>query len=708
MSSLAEINQRLIEQNNEQERTSVAIEDVRKALIAQMKTERRGRLDELEAAKKARPTGGFVSGVAQGIGEASGLGGLGRFFTGILGALFGGGTLAALTTAVGKFIGKGTFLGAAAALVTQFGEKALNSLFDELEKAGIDFGLSDAQQNDLAKRGSDIIFAALLTGIVTKNPLVRLATGIVYAFRDRIYDTLEDWFGIKITRFEDGSTQVSIPGIDKTFTPTENQLDLTLAGIATAVSLGVVKLSKSIISKLKSSFTKADGAATKAFKTIADDLAKIQADFEADRKSMKARLEAMEKAAADEAAKRKASEAFGDVEAQADKARLQAEADRASARASQGLDIESEVASRKTIDDYYKGYDNSMQARQAALEQQIRIKNEIATRNTLRRLQNINAQPLDVAPKVTTTAPKAPVTPADSPAVKATSELSKFSDAMIEEAGFSRKVSVKGRPLFFDNQGKFTSPNLVLDETQRIQAENQAKKAKRAKVTKTAVKGLIGADLAISGLSGAAEAVEAGDTTRGDISAGAIAGVTTAGLDFGAFGVNLIADATEGYLKAAQQYFGTYDPEKFQEGERLNFSLLREDIRDEVGGQLNKVGALGEEASNETKLAIIKSNDAVTNFFTKIGENIKGAFSAEEPVSPYASMSQADYLKLSSEGFSGSTAPGYSIPAPVIIQDNSVKSGGSSNSTTINSMSMAPESHDAAWYQRRAAIGKGF
>jgi hypothetical protein len=311
---------------------------------------------------------------------------------------------------------------------------------------------------------------------------------------------------------------------------------------------------------------------------------------------------------------------------------------------------------------------------------------------------------------VTTTAPEAPVIPADSPAVKATSELSKFSDVMIEEAGFSRKVSVDGRTLFFDNQGKFTSPNLVLDATQRIQAKNQAKKAKRATVTNTTVKGLVGADLAISALSGAAEAVEAGDTTRGDITAGVIAGVATAGLDFFALGVNLMADASEGYLKAAQQYFGTYDPEKFREGERLNFSQLREDIRDDAGGQLNRVGALGEEASNETKLAIIESNDAVTNFFTKIGENIKGAFTGEEPPNPYATMTQADYVKLVSEGFNGSTTPGYSYgpaSAPIVIQDNSVKSAGG-NTTVTNQIDSPVQSHDASWYQRRSNASLGF
>ena len=70
--------------------------------------------------------------------------------------------------------------------------------------------------------------------------------------------------------------------------------------------------------------------------------------------------------------------------------------------------VDSEAQARRTtslINDYYRGSD-SPEARQAAADQRIRIENEIKTRNTLRRLQNINAGPLDIAPtNVQTDAP---------------------------------------------------------------------------------------------------------------------------------------------------------------------------------------------------------------------------------------------------------------------------------------------------------------
>lgn len=630
MSSLAEINQRLIEQNNEQERTSVAIEDVRKALITQMKTERRGRLDELEAAKRARPSGGFVSGVGQGIGEASGLGALGRLFTGIMGALFGGGTLAALTTSIGKFIGKGTFIGAAAALVGKFGEDAINALFTELENAGISFGLTNEQQDEIARRGSDVIFAGLITGLVTKNPLVRLATGIVYAFRDHIYTYLEDWFGIKITRFEDGSTQVSIPGLDKTLTPTESQLDLTLAGIATAVSLGVIKLGKSIAAKVKNSLFSAETAATKGFAKIEEDLKRIQADMEADR----ARTADMQR-------------------------RLDAQS---GSRTTAGQNLSADLQKARTLEEF-------------------------------RALQKINAS-YTPAPSVSSAAPIQP----DSPAVKATNSLASLKDVAIEEAGFSRKVAADGRTLFFDNTGKFAAPQLVLDETLRVQAANKAK-------TRTAVKvgvgGLVAADLALSGLAGAAQQAEAGKTTRGQLTGGALGGVVTAPAEGFAFLANALASGIE---KLAPGYFAD------KPGERLTFNELTKDISGSVGDQLDKNGILGQEANEKTVQAIITSNDKVSELATAAITNIQNMFDPTKAAeNPYASMSQADYLKLASDGFGGSTAPGYSYgsAAPVIVQDNSVKSGGSS-STTINQMNIPVETHDTSWYQRRAAMGRGF
>jgi len=664
MSSLAEINQRLIEQNNEQERTSVAIEDVRKALIAQMKTERRGRLDELEAAKRARPTGGFVSGVAQGIGEASGLGALGRLFTGIMGALFGGGTLAALTTSIGRFIGRGTFIGAAAALVKQFGEDGIKSLFDELAKAGLDFGLTNEQQDEIARRGSDVIFAALITGLVTKNPLVRLATGIVYAFRDHIYTYLENWFGIKITKFEDGSVQVSIPGLDKTLTPTESQLDLALAGIATAVSLGVYKLGKTIVSKLYNTFIKADDAATKAFKKIVEDVGKLQADFEADRArnlDMQRRLDAQ-----------------------------------AGSRTQAGQNLADDLA--RLEDSLRSGTGGTRSSARGDVARARRSLQEF------RALQNINAQPLDIAPKVSTSAPVQP----DSPAVKATSDLAKLGDVAIEEAGFSRKVAKDGRVLYFTNTGGFASPNIVLDATKRIQADKQAKKAK----TKANIgKGLGVAGLALEGAFIASDVGAELKGTEGPVSAAQVGQIVQKQAEANIFGGTI--DAITGFARFIEEQTlvraglisAPVTPQTELEKRMVEASERRLELEEQVGADAWRLGTilgLNKISGEGAKDALITLGDAAD----KAGENILKTFSGEESVSPYASMSQADYLKLSSEGFSGSTAPGYSMPAPVIIQDQSVRQGGS-NTTVTNQIDTPIQSFDASWYQRRAAMGLG-
>ena len=149
-------------------------------------------------------------------------------------------------------------------------------------------------------------------------------------------------------------------------------------------------------------------------------------------------------------------------------------------------------------------------------------------------------------------------------------------------------------------------------------------------------------------------------------------------------------------------------PQTELEKRMVEASERRLELEEQVGADAWRLGTilgLNKISGEGAKDALITLGDAAD----KAGENILKTFGLgeEPPVNPYANMTQDDYLKLSSEGFSGSTAPGYSMPAPVIIQDQSVRQGGNQN-TTINQMNTPVESHDTSWYQRRAAIGLGF
>ena len=200
MSSLAEINKRLIENYEEQERTSKAIEDVRTAIQDQLKIARRSRLDEAEDKKeqKAKATRTQPQGFRQGLAEGAGLAGLGRFGQSLLGALFGGLSGAGLATMAGTVAGKILKGGVLSGLVLAFGEDAIKSLFEKLREKGLD--ISDEQINDYSARTTDGLLAYILSGIVLKNPIARLGLGIAAAFKDKILTAIPDFLGIKVTK----------------------------------------------------------------------------------------------------------------------------------------------------------------------------------------------------------------------------------------------------------------------------------------------------------------------------------------------------------------------------------------------------------------------------------------------------------------------------------------------------------------------------
>ena len=219
MSSLAEINQRLIENNKEQERTSRAIEDVRTAIQDQLKNETRSRLQAAEDRREAKTAARRrPQGFREGLLEGAGVAGLGRFGQSLLGALFGGlsgGALAGLAgLAAGKIL-KGAVL---AGLLKTFGEDAIKAVFDKLKEKGIDFNLTEEQENEIAKRTTDGVFGAIIAGIVFKNPFVRLGAGIVAAYKDKIFKGVETVLGIKITNLgKEEGYKIDIPWLEESF-----------------------------------------------------------------------------------------------------------------------------------------------------------------------------------------------------------------------------------------------------------------------------------------------------------------------------------------------------------------------------------------------------------------------------------------------------------------------------------------------------------
>jgi len=348
-------------------------------------------------------------------------------------------------------------------------------------------------------------------------------------------------------------------------------------------------------------------------------------------------------------------------------------------------------AARRTrlINEYYRGSD-SPEARQLAAEQRIRITNEQRTARTLRALEAAKTTGLDrvnagietPTPRVQTTTPElttptADTTPprvptADAPARVPTPTVSRMVAPNADEIfralgaaqaptrgplvdmidapesrmqlqqlesdlGVKYHVTEDGRVIARRTNGQILAAadfDNAIDSLRNVQARPSG----TARVGRVAVGGLVAADLAVSGLYGASEAIEEGRTTRGDITAGTAAGIATAPADFFAFGANTLASGLE-YM------FPNYFADK--PSERLDFSALRQDISRSGGSALSNVPLLDEQASETTVNSIVKANEAVENTFQKIGENISSAFDPNRsPTSPYAALTQEDYLKI--------------------------------------------------------------
>lgn len=674
MSSLAEINQQLMEQNKEQERTSVAVEDVRKALIAQMKEERRGRLDEKEDRKEAKKVAqkpqGFMAGLAEGTGAA----GLGRFAQSLLGALFGGlsgGAIAGLAgTVAGKLL-KGTVL---AGLISTFGEDAIKSLFDKLKEKGIDFGFSKEQEDEIASRATDGLFAYVISGIIFRNPLVRIAAAIGTAYRDKIFDVIEYVLGIKITDLGGkNGFAVSMPNF---FGGNDFKLDETwINGLTTAVTaftawlgLKLLKMGKNLIFKGEDKIGKAVDKAMKAERARFDD---FQKQLDAERA-----------------------------------ARIDAE---------RRLDNQSESRTAAAQNRAFE-----LAAEQEAISQRIAAENRAKTQATLRRLQNINAQPLDIAPKVSA-----------APSMPTFEEGSRVSytkkDGSTVDATVTRNLPNQMTQLKFDRGGKIAVDTSritpikpkPIDTTKAVNEISKTINTEVPKITSAINNGFqkatrVAGAFTIEGV--VQEAAQYGAGKTGGVTSRLLGGVaktigSTAGLAasfvMGGLFENEAGDGTRSGVIDAQGYALM---EAMANGE--NFSVIKEK-RQDLFNIVSNSDFADMATPTHKALAMLTDSELLNLSEMVYAQANPGRIKGSRLGQTQGFLSSARFGQgraLYGEELSALDAIAAERQAmgisPVIIQDQSVRQGGS-QSTTINSMSIPIESHDASWYQRRAAMGLG-
>jgi len=132
-----------------------------------------------EAARKAGSAGtdkptGFIQGVQQGIGEASGLGILSKWSNSILSGIFGGATAGAIMGGAGKLVGRGAIFGGASLLVGKFGEDLLNKLFDNLDPGDV---VNEDFKTEFSSSLTNALNLGLIGGIFGRRIGLSLFTG---------------------------------------------------------------------------------------------------------------------------------------------------------------------------------------------------------------------------------------------------------------------------------------------------------------------------------------------------------------------------------------------------------------------------------------------------------------------------------------------------------------------------------------------------
>lgn len=219
------------------------VDQQKNALANQRVRDTTDRLRGAEAASEAQRGGGlqsylkaagqssFIGGVSQGI-----LGGFGGLISTFLGTFLGrvlgptGILLKALPTLAGRLLGR---LGVAG-LVLTFGEDVLTGLFKQMRDSGYLFNWSDEQLGEVASNATDGLFAALIAGLVTKNPFIRLGVFITGYFKDEILNTVKWMFGIKESA--DGRVTANLPFMEEIdLSASMSEIESTITGIMTAV-----------------------------------------------------------------------------------------------------------------------------------------------------------------------------------------------------------------------------------------------------------------------------------------------------------------------------------------------------------------------------------------------------------------------------------------------------------------------------------------
>lgn len=183
MATLAEINKTLQENNKVLDSANEVLqrilqEDEAARKDAAAAAERASRQAKEDAKERRRQqtqpqnTGGFVSGVREGVVGATGLGMLGAWGERIASALFGGASVAAITTAVGRMVGRGLIFGGVAALVGRFGEDIVRDLFEQA-----DITIPQTALDNIAEGATTSIQAGLLAGVFNKKLGIGVALG---------------------------------------------------------------------------------------------------------------------------------------------------------------------------------------------------------------------------------------------------------------------------------------------------------------------------------------------------------------------------------------------------------------------------------------------------------------------------------------------------------------------------------------------------
>lgn len=141
-------------------------------------------LAKLEAAKEKRKEKasstprGLISGIQEGALSASGLGFIGAWGDRVVGALFGGASLAVITGAIGSMIGKGLVFGGLAALVGSFGDDLIRSLFNQVAP-GVDPETAARISESISSNASTGLMAAMIPGVGVKGGVGVTLGGII-------------------------------------------------------------------------------------------------------------------------------------------------------------------------------------------------------------------------------------------------------------------------------------------------------------------------------------------------------------------------------------------------------------------------------------------------------------------------------------------------------------------------------------------------